>query len=109
MAIGIFSTITNSCVVQGSPLQLTRPASGAANLDICLFSPGGLSTAWSFTFTGPAPNDIAIINKQSLGTNFIRLTLQLSDTTKTGARTLFVENPNKDKTAASGAVEVKSP
>jgi hypothetical protein len=31
----------------------------------------------------------------------------LSSTSQKGARTLFIQNVNQDKTAASGAIEVK--
>jgi hypothetical protein len=106
-AMGLFSPTTNSCVLGGSPIIVVRPSSGTASVDICAFSPSGLDTSLLYTITGPAPNDISIIAEQPLGLGIVDLTLQISTTTLTGPRTLFVENPNKDKTAASGAFEVK--
>ncbi len=108
-AMGPFTPATNTCVLGGSPLALPRPASGTANVDICAFSFSGLDPALTYTLTGPASNDVSIIAKQPLGLGIINLTLQLSSTTLTGARTLFVANPNKDKAAATGALEVKQP
>ncbi len=106
-AIGFFSPATNSCVLGASSLVLTRPALGTAVVDICAFSLSGLDPALNYTLTGPAPNDITILSKQPLGLGIIDLTLQISSSTLPGPRTLFVENPNKDKAAASGALEVK--
>ncbi len=106
-AMGPFSPATNSCVLAGSPLVLSRPPSGTATVDICAFSLSGLDPALTYTLTGPAPNDVSIISKEPLGLGIIHLTLQLSSVSQTGPRSLFVENPNKDKAAASGALEVK--
>ncbi len=107
VALGFFSASTNNCVLGGNSLVLLRPASGTADVDICGFSPSGLDPSLTYTTTGPAPNDISLIAKQPLGLGIVRLTLELASTTRAGARTLFVENPNKDKSAATGALEVK--
>jgi len=106
-AMGPFSPANNSCVLAGSPLVLSRPASGNATADICAFSLSGLDPALTYTLTGPTPNDVSIISKEPLGLGIIHLALQLSGTSQVGPRSLFVENPNKDKAAASGALEVK--
>ena len=37
----------------------------------------------------------------------VRLPLTIPSTAQKGARTLFVENANKEKSAASGAIEIK--
>jgi len=107
VALGLFSASTNNCVLGGNPLRLLRPASGTTDVDICAFSPSGLDPSLTYTLTGPALNDISIIARQPLGLGIVRLTLELASNTLPGARTLFVENPNKDKSAATGALEVK--
>jgi hypothetical protein len=105
--LGAFSVAANSCVLAGNPLIIARPVSGTTIADICAFSSSGLDASMTYTLSGPSPNDIAVIAKQPLGLGIIRLTLQLSSTTAPGARTLFIQNANKDKTAASGAIQVK--
>ena len=75
-------------------------------MDICFTASGLLSGPIVVTITGPAPNDIAISNVSNSGL-VVSLTLTLSSTTLPGPRTLFVETVGRDKTAASGAIEVK--
>ena len=104
-ALGAFSTATNSCALGGNPLPLQRPASGTATADICLFSQSGFDTSMTYTVSGPG--DITVISKQPAGLGIIHLTLQIPSTAATGARTLFIQTTNLDKTAASGALEVQ--
>jgi len=104
-ALGAFSTITNSCSLAGNPVTLQRPASGVAAADICLFSASGLDTSMAYTVRGPG--DVAVIAKQPAGLGIIHLTLQISAAAIPGARTLFIQNTNLDKTAATGALEVQ--
>jgi hypothetical protein len=104
-ALGAFSVANNSCSLAGNPVVLQRPASGVATTDICAFSPGGLDTSMAYTVTGPG--DVTVIAKQPLGLGIIHLTLQVSATALPGTRTLFIQNTNFDKTAASGALEVQ--
>ena len=59
----------------------------------------------AYTVTGSG--DVTVIAKQPLGLGIIHLTLQISATAVPGARTLFIQNTNFDKTAASGALEVQ--
>jgi hypothetical protein len=106
-ALGLYSTATNSCVLAGNPVFLTRPASGTATAELCAFSLSGLDPGLNYSLGGPTPNDLAIVARQPLGLGIVRLTIELSSTTLAGARTLFVENASKDKTAASGAIQVK--
>jgi trimeric autotransporter adhesin len=103
-ALGPFSLLTSSCTLGGNPLALQRPASGNTTADICLFSESGLDTSMSFTVSGPG--DITVIAKQPVGLGIVRITLQISSTALPGMRTLFVQNTNLDKAAASGALEV---
>ncbi|HET7184008.1 MAG TPA: hypothetical protein VFI82_04945 [Terriglobales bacterium] len=104
-ALGAFSTANNSCTLGGNPIPLLRPASGTATVDICLFSQSGFDTSMTYTVTGAG--DITVIAKQPAGLGIIHLTLQIAASAATGARTLFIQNTNLDKTAASGALEVR--
>jgi len=53
----------------------------------------------SYTVSGPG--DVAVISKQPAGLGIIHLTLQVPATASPGARTVFIQNTNLDKTAAS--------
>jgi hypothetical protein len=104
-ALGPFSTTNNSCVLSGNAIPLLRPANGTATADICIFSQSGFDTSMTYTVSGPG--DISVISKQPAGLGIIHLTLQVPATAATGARTLFIQNTNLDKTAASGILEVR--
>jgi len=104
-ALGAFSTATNSCTLGGNPIPLPRLATGTATADICLFSQSGLDTSMTYTVSGPG--DVTVTSKQPAGLGIIHLTLQVPATAAAGARTLFIQNTNLDKTAASGALEVR--
>jgi hypothetical protein len=104
-ALGAFSVANNSCTLGGNSVAIVRPASGTATSDICLFSQSGLDASMSFTVTGPG--DITVISKQPAGLGIIHLTLQVPATALAGARTLFIQNTNLDKTAASGALVIR--
>jgi hypothetical protein len=104
LALGPFSTTSNSCTLGGQAIPLQRPASGTSVADICLFSESGLDTSMTYTVSGPG--DIAVIAKQPAGLGMIHLTLQVPASAAAGARTVFIQNTNLDKTAASGVLEV---
>jgi hypothetical protein len=104
-AIGKFGTVNNSCSLGGNPIPLVRPASGAIGVDICLFSQSGFDTSMSYTVSGPG--DVAVISRQPAGLGIIHLTLQVPETAEPGARTLFIQNANLDRTAASGVLQVQ--
>ena len=74
-------------------------------MDVCLFSQSGLDTSMSYTVSGSG--DVAVISKQPAGLGIIHLTLQIPASGLPGARTLFIQNTNLDKTAASGVLEVQ--
>jgi hypothetical protein len=103
-ALGSFSTTNNSCSLTGNPVPLQRPASGGATADICLFSESGLDTSMTFSVSGPG--DISVLSKQPVGLGIVRLTLEIPSTAVPGSRTLFVQNTNLDKAAASGSLVV---
>ena len=104
-ALGVFNTSTNACNLGGNPVPLARPASGAVAADICLFSQSGFDTSMAYTISGPG--DVAVISKQPAGLGIIHLTIQIPSTALPGARTLFVQSTNLDKTAASGVLEIQ--
>ena len=104
-ALGMFSVTNNSCTLSGSPLVLLRPASASATFDVCMFSESGLDTSMAYTVSGTG--DVTVISKQPAGLGIIHLTLQVSSTAQPGARTLFIQNTNLDKTAASGALVIQ--
>jgi hypothetical protein len=103
-ALGPFITASNTCTLGGSAIPLQRPTSGTSTADICIFSQSGLDTSMTYTVSGSG--DVAVIAKQPAGLGMIHLTLQIPATAAPGARTLFVQNTNLDKTAASGVLEV---
>jgi hypothetical protein len=103
-ALGQFITSSNSCTLGGSAIPLQRPASGTSTADICIFSQSGLDTSMTYTVSGSG--DVAVIAKQPAGLGIIHLTLQIPANAAPGARTLFLQNTNLDKTAASGVLEV---
>jgi len=104
-ALGSFNTVNNSCNLGGNPVPIVRPTSGASTFDICLFSQSGLDTSMAYSVSGPG--DISVLTKQPAGLGIIHLTLQVQATAQPGTRTLFIQNTNLDKTAASGALEVQ--
>jgi len=104
-ALGSFSTATNTCSLDGNPIVILRPASGAATVDVCLFSQAGFSASMAYSITGTG--DVTVVAKQPAGLGIIHLTLQVTAGAQTGARTLFVQNTNLDKTVASGVLEVQ--
>jgi hypothetical protein len=104
-ALGAFSAANNSCTLAGNPVPLVRPASGASTADICAFSQSGLDTSMTYTVSGSG--DVSVVAKQPAGLGIIHLTLQVVSTAAPGNRTLFIQNTNLDKTAASGVLEVQ--
>jgi len=104
-ALGSFNTSNNSCTLAGNPLLLIRPPSGATASEICVFSQSGLDTSMTYTISGAG--DVSVIAKQPAGLGIIHLTLQVPFSATPGDRTLFIQNTNLDKTAASGVLEVQ--
>jgi hypothetical protein len=101
---------SGGCEVEGTPLSVTRPASGSAITSICIHG-NGLDPTFTYTFTGPgaAPGDISVTASIITGLfpNTIELDLQISSTTQAGVRTLFITTLNNDRASASGILEVK--
>ena len=106
-AIGPYSVSTSSCVLGGDPVIIQRPASGSRSADLCVFSVSGLSQSFVYTVSQPATPDIFVINREPLGLGILHLTLRVNATAVPGPRTLFVENPEGDKAAGTGVIEVR--
>jgi len=104
-ALGNFSVVANTCTLGGNPVVLTRPTSGAATFDMCAFAQSGLDTSMAYTVTGNG--DVAVIAKQPAGHGIIHLIVQVQSTAQPGARTLFIQNLNLDRAAASGVLEAQ--
>ena len=68
----------------------------------------GLSPSYIYTLTGPSPNDMSVIGEAPLGLGIVGLTMQLSSTTSSGARTLFIQNASLDLAAATGVMYMMS-
>jgi hypothetical protein len=101
----------NSCGVQGSPLTVSRPASGSAQVPICVHG-NRLDATYEYEFTSPggmSGSDIGVTASPITGLlpNMIELQLLLSPTTVQGVRSLFVRTPNGDQAVATGMLEVK--
>jgi hypothetical protein len=104
-ALGMFSLANNSCSLSGNPVALPRPASGNSTFDLCVFSESGLDTSMTYAVSGPG--DVTVIARQPAGLGIIHITLQIPSSALPGARTLFIQNTNLDKTAASGALVIQ--
>jgi hypothetical protein len=106
-AIGAFTPATSSCVLGGSPVIIQRPAAGTGTADMCVFSVSSLDPSFTYTISGPPTPDMTVINRESLGLGIIHLTLAIPSTAAPGPRTLFIENPESDMAAGTGAIEVR--
>ena len=106
-AIGPYSEATSSCTLGASPVEIQPPAAGTGTADVCVFSLSALDPSFTYTISGPPAPDISISNREPLGLGMLHLTLQIPAASAPGARTLFVENPEKDAAAGTGAIEVQ--
>jgi hypothetical protein len=106
-AIGPYSVATSSCVLGGTPVIIQRPATGARTTHLCVFSISSLDPSFNYTISGPPTPDITVSNREPLGLGILHLTLQVPATAAAGPRTLFVSNPEGDKAAGTGAIEVQ--
>lgn len=107
LEISFVSTLANNaCSAQASPIAIQRPASGSITVDLCLGGTG-LTTANTYSLSGPP--DITVGPPQFIALGFvqIRLPLIIPSTAQPSARTLFTANANKEKSAATGAIEIK--
>jgi len=109
-SIGLLTGGSN-CGFGASPLSVTRPASGAATISLCIHG-NGLDASMAYAFTGPDSDandsDIAITASPVIGLfpNTIELDLQISSTTLPGLRALIITTLNNDRAVATGMLEV---
>jgi hypothetical protein len=106
-AIGAFTPASSSCVLGGSPVIVQRPAAGTGTADMCVFSVSSLDPSFTYTISGPPTPDMTVINREPLGLGIIHLTLAVPSTAAPGPRTLFIENPESEMAAGTGAIEVR--
>jgi hypothetical protein len=106
-AIGAYSVSTSSCVLAGSPVIVQRPSTGTGTADLCVFSGSGLDPSFAYTISGPPTPDITVSAITALSLGIMHVTLQVPASAAPGPRTLFVENPEGDKAAGTGAIEVR--
>jgi hypothetical protein len=59
------------------------------------------------TVTISGPGDVTVISKQPAGLGILHVTLLVPATASSGARTLFIQTTNLDKTAATGSVQLQ--
>jgi hypothetical protein len=105
-AIGTYSPSASSCVLGDSPVVIQRPSAGTGTGDLCVFSVSALDPSFTFTVSGQPNPDITVSNKEPLGLGILHLTVQVPSTASPGQRTLFVQNPEGDKAAGTGVIEV---
>jgi hypothetical protein len=92
------------------PLRLQRPALQSATFGVCLAADGmGADfSALQISLTGPADVTIANIRTAATGSAAILVVdLVLTASTAAGARSLVLQNPNHDVSAAFGAIVIE--
>jgi len=106
---GMVTPDGSTCTIQASPLEVTRPTSGGATVNICVQGTF-LDPTFTYVFSSPqSGGDIGIstASMASLFPNLVELTLTLSNQTAPGVRSLFITTPNGDLAVATGILEVK--
>ena len=106
---GMVTPDGSTCTIQASPLEVTRPTSGSATVNICVQGTF-LDPTFTYAFSSPqSGGDIGIstASMASLFPNLVELTLTLSNQTAPGVRSLFITTPNGDIAVATGILEVK--
>ncbi len=104
--LGLVDTSTNTCNVTESPVELARPLSGTASFTICLGG-SGLDPTFDYAITGSQSTDVTVSNPQWFDGSLVAITLTISSAAAPGPRTLIVTDPNNDRAAATGAVDVE--
>jgi hypothetical protein len=99
--------VGGNCQLRGSPVAIARPAAGTQDVPLCVAGPTALSAAFTFSISGPATPDVTIPSVQNFGAGIVQVTLRIPSTSQTGPRTLFVVNGQKEKSALTGAIEIR--
>jgi len=107
---------SGACGAQGSPLTITRPASGSEVVSICVQG-DGLDPSFNYSFTGPGESSLSGTGAGDIGVTasavpglfpgMIELDLQISSATLPGVRSLFITTLNNDQAVATGMLEVQ--
>lgn len=106
---GPVSADGSTCTIQGSPIVVTRPASAATTVNICVHG-NFLDPTLTYAFSSPSTGGDIDVVPSALGglfPNLIELNLTFSSNTVPGVRSLFITTPNGDVAVASGLLEVK--
>ena len=108
----IGSLSSGNCEIAGSPVTVTRPASGTTVQSLCIHG-NNLDPTFTYSFSGaggvPNGNDLPVTASAIPGLfpNLIELDLQIASTTLPGVRSLFITTLNNDRAVATGMLEVK--
>jgi hypothetical protein len=104
--LGLVDPSSNTCNVTESPIELAHPSSGTASYTICL---GGaaLDPSFSYAIVGSQATDVSVSSPQWFDGSLVEITVTVSSAATPGPRTLFVTDPNGDRAAASGAIDVE--
>ena len=108
----IGSLTSGNCEIAGSPVTVTRPASGTTIQSLCIHG-NNLDPTFTYSFSGPGgvpeTSDLPVTASSIPGLfpNLIELDLQVSSTTLPGVRSLFITTLNNDRAVATGMLEVK--
>lgn len=104
--LGLVDPSTDTCNVTESPVELARPSSGTASYTICL---GGaaLDPSFGYALVGSQATGVSVSNPQWFDGSLVAITVTISSSAAPGPRTLFVTDPNENRAAASGAIDVE--
>jgi hypothetical protein len=104
--LGLVDTSTNTCNVTESPVELGRLSSGTASYTICLGG-NGLDPSFTYAIVGSQSSDVTVSNPRWFDGSLVAITLTISTAAGPGPRTLIITDPNDDRAAASGAIDVE--
>jgi hypothetical protein len=96
-----------ACTLRGAAVTIQRPSSGTLDFDLCLAGPNTLQPTFTYTISGPSPNDIQVLNPRTVQAGVVAVTLRIPSTAQTGPRTIFAENERREKSGFSGGIEIK--
>lgn len=104
--LGLLDTSTNTCNVTLGPLALARPATGTATFTICVGGQG-IDSTFQFSVVGSQSTGMTLSNLASFDGSLVQITVTISASAVAGLRTLLAADPNDDRAAASGAIDVQ--
>ncbi len=104
--LGTMDASGNTCNVSLAPLEFTLPASGTAAYTLCVAGTG-LDPTYTYALAGSGSAGVSLSNAQSFSGSLVALTLTIAATAMPGPRTLLVTDPNDNRAAASGAIDLE--